>query len=277
MMGFTGFPTETFEEARETIDFLTDNSDYWAFGGLGEFVLTPGAIIAKDPARFGISNVRPAETEGIARSLTYDEPISQAARDAVNREKRHSLRSGHYQRPWLRPWLSGTDTPHSFFYLDRFRTQTWPMLQDNRRLLQGDDSRLFQVNGELIATPDPEILHAFSVMHDNGDQAQGTPRVAFRRNDGHILLLPPGVVSLLGIFARPTTLAGATEQLWMLDAAAARRTWEALIQCAAIRRVSEASCDSLPAPSLFPGIATAADRPPAAPGPRLSGRTSAGR
>jgi anaerobic magnesium-protoporphyrin IX monomethyl ester cyclase len=238
MLGFTGFPTETLAEARDSIDFLTDNRDFWAFGGLGEFVLLPGAIVAKDPARFGISNVRPAEDEGVARSLDYDEPISRAARDAVEQDKRRRLRSGHYERPWL----SGTDTPHSFFYLDRFRTATWPMLRDNRRLGPGDDGQLFRLNGTPIANPGAEVLHAYNVMYDNGNQAPPDKiRVAFRRADGRVLLLPSGVAPLLGIFAEPTTLASATERLWMLDPATARRTWDLLIRCAAIRRVTDSA------------------------------------
>jgi radical SAM superfamily enzyme YgiQ (UPF0313 family) len=233
MMGFTGFPTETFEEARESIDFLTDNRELWAFGGLGEFVLTPGAIVAKDPARFGISNVRPDKSEGVARALDYDEPISAAARDAVKREKRR-LRSGHYERPWL----SGTDTPHSFFYLDRFRTGTWPMLRDNRRLNPGDDDQLFQLNGELIPNPGAEVLRTYSLLYDSGHMVPDETRAAFRRADGRVLLLPSGVAPLLGIFAEPITLASATERLWMLDPASAHRTWDLLIRYAAIRRVA---------------------------------------
>jgi anaerobic magnesium-protoporphyrin IX monomethyl ester cyclase len=233
MMGFTGFPTETFEEAKDSIDFLTETRDLWVFGGLGEFILTSGAIVAKDPARFGISNVRPAESEGVARSLNYDEPVSQAARAAVEREKRR-LRSGHYQRPWL----GGTDTPHTFFYLDRFSTQTWPLLRDTRRLSPGDAERYFQLNGELIPNPGADVLRAYGAIYEGGSQLAGETRAAFRRTDGRILLLPSGVAPLLSTFAEPVTLVSATERLWMLDPATAGRTWDLLIRCAAIRRVA---------------------------------------
>ncbi len=169
MMGFTGFPTETLEEARDSISFLTETRDLWTFGGLGEFVLTPGAIVAREPARFGISNVRPDSSEGVARALRYDEPVSQAASEAVKREKQRHLRSAHYDRPWL----GGTDTPHSYFYLDRFRTATWPMLRDSRQLAPGDDHELFQLNGELIPSPDPETLRAYSLLYGTENSAAG--------------------------------------------------------------------------------------------------------
>jgi anaerobic magnesium-protoporphyrin IX monomethyl ester cyclase len=233
MMGFTGFPTESFEEARESIDFLADTRDLWVFGGLGEFLLTPGAIAAKEPARFGITNVRPAEEEGIARSLTYDEPVSRAARADVDREKRR-LRSGHYERPWL----GGTDTPHTFFYLDRFGTGTWPLLRDDRRLGPGDEDRLFQLNGQLIPDPDADALRAYHVLYGSADRAPDGERAAFRRADGRLLLLRPGVAQLLGIFTEPVTIADASKRLWMLDPATARRTWDLLVRSAAIRRVT---------------------------------------
>jgi anaerobic magnesium-protoporphyrin IX monomethyl ester cyclase len=232
MMGFTGFPTETFEEARETIDFLADNRELWTFGGLGDFVLTSGAIVAKDPERFGLSNVRPAVHQGVARSLDYDEPISQAARDAVEREKRR-LEWSHYDRPWL----GGTDTPHSYFYLDRFRSATWPLMRDNHSLDSGDEDRLFQSNGALIPHPGAEVLSAYDAMHGNGIKAPDATRVVFRRADGRIILLPPGLARVLGIFAEPVTRAEAAERLWMLDPATARRTLDLLIRYGAIRSV----------------------------------------
>ena len=234
MMGFTGFPTETFEEARESIDFLVDNRELWTFGGLGEFVLTPGAIVAKDPARFGISNVRPTVSEGISRSLQYDEPVSQAARDAIEREKQR-LRSSSYDRPWL----GGTDTPHSYFYLDRFRTRTWPLLRDNQHLDSGDEDRLFQVNGEFVPNPGAGVLGAYNAIYGNGHQTPDANRAVFRRADGRILLLSSGLARLLGIFAEPVTLARATERLWMLNPASAHKACDLLISCAAIRRVAD--------------------------------------
>lgn len=236
MMGFTGFPTETFEEARDSIDFLVDNRDLWTFGGLGDFVLTPGAIVAKDPARFGISDVRPVGDGGVARSLRYSEPISQGAHDAVEREKRR-LESG----PYKRPWLGGTDTPHSFFYQDRFRTRIWPLLRDSDRLGPGDEDCLFELNGVLVPNPGAKVLGAYNAVYGNGNQAVDETRPVFRRADGRILQLSAGQARLLDIFAQPVTLAQAAERLWMLDPARASKALDLLIRRAAIRRVRPAA------------------------------------
>jgi hypothetical protein len=234
MMGFTGFPTETFEEARDSIDFLVDNRDLWTFGGLGDFVLTPGAIVAKEPARFGISDVRPVENGGVARTLRYSEPVSAAAHDAVRQEKRR-LESG----PYGRPWLGGTDTPHSFFYLDRFRTRTWPLLRDRGRLDAGDEERLFQLNGILVPSPGAAVLGAYDAVYGGGNHAADETRAVFRRADGRILLLPSGQARLLDLFAEPVTLAQAAERLWMIEPSRARKALDLLIRRGVIRRLAD--------------------------------------
>ncbi|MGH2927695.1 MAG: B12-binding domain-containing radical SAM protein, partial [Solirubrobacteraceae bacterium] len=226
VMGFTGFPTETYEEAKASVDFLVETRDQWVFGGLGDFVLTPGSIVAREPTRFGVSNVRPAPGEGVARHVTYDEPVSAAARVAVEREKRR-LRSTRLDRPWV----GGTDTPHSYFYLERFGTATLAMLQAGHRLRPGDADRAFLVNGELIDNPGAEVMTAYQAMYSsNASRVPDEKRAAFRRADGRVVLLPRGAAQLLSVFAQPTTLAAAARnRLWMLDEATANRTWDLLI------------------------------------------------
>jgi anaerobic magnesium-protoporphyrin IX monomethyl ester cyclase len=235
MMGFTGFPTETFTEARDSIDFLADNRELWTFGGLGSFVLTPGAIVAKEPARFGVANMRPSVSEGIARSLHYDEPVSAAARPLVDQEKRR-LVAGHYERPWL----GGTDTPHSYFYLDRFRTRTWALLEANRSLGPGDEWRLLEANGEFIPHPGPEALAAYDAMFRSEYAALDRVRAVFRQVDGTVMPLSAGLARVLGLFAEPVTLADAAKKLWMLDQDRVRKALDVLIRSGAIRRVAVA-------------------------------------
>ena len=57
-MGFTGFPTESYEEALDSIHVLEELRGHWTFGGLGTFELTPGAIAAQNPSHFGISELK---------------------------------------------------------------------------------------------------------------------------------------------------------------------------------------------------------------------------
>jgi anaerobic magnesium-protoporphyrin IX monomethyl ester cyclase len=132
--------------------------------------------------------------------------------EAVEREKRR-LQSAHYDRPWL----GGTDTPHSYFYLDRFGTGTWPLLRDTRTLEPGDDDRPFELNGAVIPNPGADLLGTYGALYGNGIQTPDASRMAFRRADGRILLLPAGLARLIGLFADPLTPTAAVERLWMLD------------------------------------------------------------
>lgn len=114
MMGFTGFPSETFEEAMASVRFLTAHRSRWTFGDLGEFVLTPGAIVARDPARFGVSNLRTAPGRDIRRALRHDPPNRLTDREA---QELAAAKAGIRVSDFDRPWLGGVDTP-------RIRTST---------------------------------------------------------------------------------------------------------------------------------------------------------
>ena len=87
-------------------------------------------------------------------------------------------------------------------------------------------------------------MGAYQAMLGDGGQAPDEKRAAFRRSDGRVLLLAPGVAQLLSVFAEPTTLAtAARSRLWMLDEATANRTWDLLIRFGAIRRVAADEAD----------------------------------
>jgi hypothetical protein len=119
MMGFTGFPTETYEEALESVDYLLRNGSSWTVGGLGEFLLTPGAIIAMRPDEFGIWDLRPPIGEDICRSLTYREtagPAKTPAEERAVEEAKNKL----VRAEFTRPYAGGTDSAHSIFYYARY-------------------------------------------------------------------------------------------------------------------------------------------------------------
>jgi anaerobic magnesium-protoporphyrin IX monomethyl ester cyclase len=231
IMGFTGFPTETLQEARDSVSFLRDNRDLWTFGGLGEFVLTPGAIVAKQPDRFGITGIRPFEGADINRSLLFDEPITERARDQVLADK-----LGLYMGEYPRPWVSSTDTPHTFFYHDRYGTGVRDLLERSVRRGPEDEEREFVVDGELLTDPDPEVLARLAEIQGNTPE-DPAGRVAFRRADGRVLLLPRRTLPFLRIFTGPVTLADARRRAWMLPEPAADRIWDYLIARRVIRRV----------------------------------------
>ncbi|MFC7478886.1 B12-binding domain-containing radical SAM protein [Luedemannella flava] len=233
MMGFTGFPTETRDEALDSINFLLDNRDLWTFGGLGDFVLTPGAIVAKQPDRFGISNLRRPPQGDVSPVLFYDEPVTEAAREEIGEAKKR-LNRAHYDRPWL----GAVDTPHTFFYHDRYGTAVRELLEQDRDLREDDDDTLFVVNGSFVSTPDPAVLDRYCELYGSSGQDLPAGRVAFRRDDGRVFLLPPNAKLYLKLFAEPTTLAEARSRAWILAAFNTDQTWRSLVRLRLIRRHS---------------------------------------
>jgi hypothetical protein len=93
----------------DSINFLSENRQYWTFGGLGDFVLTRGAIVAKKPQDFGIKEVRPYQGEDIAWRLFYIETAGghgdSKSQLTLSKAKR-SIRKNHFERPWI----GGIDT-----------------------------------------------------------------------------------------------------------------------------------------------------------------------
>lgn len=119
IMGFTGFPSETFEESMDSIQFLKENRDYWTFGGLGSFILTRGSMVAKNPTQFNINKLSNYKNEDVSWRVFYnDENIGHGGEKNENELKKlkNTLRLSDFDRPWV----GGTDTPHTFFYFDKF-------------------------------------------------------------------------------------------------------------------------------------------------------------
>ncbi|MDF9841709.1 MULTISPECIES: radical SAM protein [unclassified Paenibacillus] len=150
IMGFTGFPTETIEDALSSVDFLQENTRHWTFGGLGQFVLTKGAIIAKEPERFNILGVRPFEGEDVAWRLHYSEPedlLAASSRCGSKEltEAKASLRGGLLDRPWV----GGVDTAHSMFYHDRFGNNILSVIGSANHPPANADT-VMELNGHLL-------------------------------------------------------------------------------------------------------------------------------
>jgi hypothetical protein len=230
VMGFTGFPTETVAEAQESIDFLLTHRDLWTFGGLGEFQLTAGAIVAKQPERFGVADVRPLDHSDIARTLRYAEPVTEGARAEVAAAKRAMV-----PERYDRPWVGGIDAPHSYFYHDRYGTAVRIAL--TAELDDGfEPGNRFVANGSLVERPAPDTLDAYLRIYQEEERSVPAGQVIFRRRDGNLLAFPPAIVAVLGLFKQPQTLSAATQELWMLGETTARRLLRTLIDQGAIRQ-----------------------------------------
>lgn len=127
IMGFTGFPGEKREEALETFRFLKENRPYWALAGIGNFSLTPGAIVAKHPGNFGVEKIISYERDDIVRSLKWKdfdgEDINKVTSEQINIAfESLDLLKGD------RPFVGGIDSSHSILYFAKFGKNLVPPL-----------------------------------------------------------------------------------------------------------------------------------------------------
>lgn len=181
MMGFTGFPGETFEEAMESVGFLERTRPHWTVAVLDGFDLTRGAIIAQRPAEFGVANIRARPGDDIRGLLTFEE-TGGAAKTAeqlkeMNLAKRR-LSSGEFSRPFA----GGIDSPHSIFYYARYGTR-FPeavrteahekaVLNAGRRPLSRNGTLLAGENYELVFLFDADQLAEFCRRMAGADNAR---------------------------------------------------------------------------------------------------------
>lgn len=153
MMGFTHFPSETVEEAMESVAFLKRYRGYWTFGGLGEFMLTAGAIVAREPDRFGIRDIRPFTGEQIARFLYYRDPVhdAQSAADPGWAQRLSAAKRELERGIFPRPFLGGVDTAHSMFYHDRYGTDVVSLIEAVPPPESLGDDTALRLNGCVLA------------------------------------------------------------------------------------------------------------------------------
>ncbi len=131
MMGFTGFPTETTEEAEETYQFLLRHYDDWSLAGIGEFVLTAGAVIARAPEKFGITLMPPSETSDIHRVIRWQSVTHTSRQASVPDSSDEAVTTRALQDRLLkvhddRPFVGGIDSSHSLLYFARYGPRLIP-------------------------------------------------------------------------------------------------------------------------------------------------------
>ena len=120
IMAFSHFPTETEAERKETVGFVQLHQDSWSAGGIGKFVLTGTALVAKNPEKFGINLITPRDAD-IVRALGYKlnadgqrQMLSAEDGDESFDEKQDLFPNVH-----TRPWAGGTDSLHSMIYYEK--------------------------------------------------------------------------------------------------------------------------------------------------------------
>ena len=121
LMAFKEFPTETEAERDETLKFVKSNSEYWSTGGIGTFVLTGTALVAKNPAKFGIKLLETRDLD-VPRALAYSMDGESSRKHLLTEEYDASFDDHGDIFPAVlgRPWAGGTDSLHSMIYYDAY-------------------------------------------------------------------------------------------------------------------------------------------------------------
>lgn len=118
-MCFTDFPTETHDEAVETLDFLGDRKDRLAVYIVGEFGLTHGSLVAQSPSRFGIRETWELEGDHLGLGIFYapEHPWKTDDERADVNEQLEELSTAWALRTY--PWAGAVSTAHTILYYDR--------------------------------------------------------------------------------------------------------------------------------------------------------------
>ncbi len=119
-MCFTDFPTETYREAMQSIEFVRGVREHLSLFILGKFDLTHGALVAQKPGEFGIKEVWDVEGDELGTGLFYAE--RRTSKRGPDREKLESA-IGELSGDWrLRryPWAGALSTAHTMMYYARF-------------------------------------------------------------------------------------------------------------------------------------------------------------
>ncbi|MEY9872125.1 anaerobic magnesium-protoporphyrin IX monomethyl ester cyclase [Streptacidiphilus sp. MAP12-33] len=149
MMGFTGFPTETAQEALTTYEFLHEHEELWTTAGIGLFSLTPGSIVAKEPERFGIEVLPPSRSDDIHRYLPWRDPHSgethwpDGADPRIPQEYVTRTRRAEFDRPFT----GGIDSAHSMLSYGRHGRGLLPEVEP------GEEPRVRLVRERTVSLP----------------------------------------------------------------------------------------------------------------------------
>ena len=122
VMGFFGFPGETFEDAKITVRFLADNKEHVHSIGFGTFDLSKYSPVLKNAKKFGITyNKNPEWDLALDYYFTVKEGLGIEDAERVLAEFERSHYEGWDLRIYIREYV--------FLYVAHYGTNKLPLLQ----------------------------------------------------------------------------------------------------------------------------------------------------
>lgn len=118
-MCFTDFPTESFEEAVETLRFIERNRERLSLFICGSFELVGGSPVARDPAAFGIGKVWHVEGDRLKTGLYYEPAVpwkTARERGLIDGE---IDRLSRFWRLSPYPWAGSLSTAHTLLWYEQ--------------------------------------------------------------------------------------------------------------------------------------------------------------
>ena len=122
VMGFFGFPGETYRDAKFSIQFLEDNREHVHSIGFGTFDLSKHTPVAKNPEKFGITYYKNPEWDlALDYYFTVKEGLSIEDAERVFEEFEQNHYAGWDLKIFVREYV--------FLYVAHFGTNKLPSLQ----------------------------------------------------------------------------------------------------------------------------------------------------
>jgi len=204
IMGFTGFPTETYDEALESIHFLEKNRQHYVFGSLGTFCLYPGAIIARKPAEFGIHNLHFSSDDDVHMLVEYEEITPSKTPEEKERIGELSLALIKERQKLNRPFFGGIDTAHTLMYLNHHALNVNDELNRVELKEEVDENQAIDLKGVITdwwlpttqkdRSPQAEEEREHYIVSDDGsmfscgDDVAEVAKLLMKRKPVHVLL-----------------------------------------------------------------------------------------
>jgi hypothetical protein len=171
LQNFVGFPSETREEAMQTIDQLVRLRRPITSFALGPFHLTEDSLCERNPDRFGIVNVRfkkPGDLDAL-RLYDVDRGISQRESRDLAMRLRSKLMGSFPHNDFF---LDGPAGAHIMFYLERQKKRgkwVFPFPVPNPKISELMVTNVRVIGDEIAVLPGPERNLTVVFHHKTGE------------------------------------------------------------------------------------------------------------